>query len=64
MPDLVALELHDVHIVGLCALAGWRTGTALSSMGTGKYAKGAYAVSSTVDRERLHFIAAVRDERE
>src|SRR5713101_67557 len=64
MPDLVPIEIHDIDVVCTHALAGWRAGTALTSMGGGENAIGADAVSIIVRCKRLHDIASIGHEGE
>src|SRR5262245_23623348 len=56
VPDLVAIELHDVDVVRSRALSRWWHRPALAGMGAGKDAVCADAPPRFVGRERLHLI--------
>src|SRR5262245_54015657 len=58
--DLVALEFHDVDVIGtLEAPARRRSGTALARMGAGEDPVGANVLALLIDGERAHLVFAV-----
>ena len=57
--DLVALELHDIDVVGAGPTSGRRNGTAGAGMGAMKHAVGRDVVSRCVGSERLYLVVAV-----
>lgn len=63
MADLVALELHDVDVVGLDGLAGGGDGAALARVGRAEDAEAGDVPALLVDGERLDLVAGIRGER-
>src|SRR5215471_10079994 len=64
MADLVAVEVHDINIVRLYALARWWARSALAGMCGIKDAKRAYALPCVVGGKRPEFVSSVRHEHE
>src|SRR5580698_4671280 len=59
MPDLLAVELHHVHIVRLHALAGRWAGATLSGLSAREDGVCADALAFVIGGERLHFVSPV-----
>src|SRR5262249_8626609 len=58
--DLVAVEFHDVDVVGtLEAPARRRSGTAFARVGAGEDPVGANVLALSIDGERAHFVCAI-----
>lgn len=64
VPDLVALELHHIHIGGVHALARGRAGATLTRMRARKDAVGTDVLPLFIRGQRLEVIASVRYDRE
>src|SRR6266478_9574806 len=64
MADLVALEFHNVDIVGAGALAGRRTGTTLTTMSPRKHSEGTDTFPIVVGGKRFHDISSIWYERQ
>src|ERR1700735_2107319 len=64
MLDLLAVELHHVHIVRLHALAGRWAGAAWSGMSAGEDAVGTDVLPFVIGGERLHLVSSVGNRRQ
>ena len=64
MPDLVAIEIHDVHIIRRRALACRRAGATLTGVRAGEDSVRAHVVALVVSGHRLELVSTVRNESE
>src|SRR5205085_12204224 len=62
MPDFVAVEFHDIDVIGAGALACRWAGTTLAGMGCRKYTVSAHALAFIVRGEGFHDVPPVRHE--
>src|SRR5215472_6178654 len=58
--DLVAFEFHHVNVICVGTLAGWWTGTTLTTMRPGKHSEGTDTLPVVVGGKRFHDIPSIR----